>query len=83
MSEFLVRELNRGGLLAERGNFTLQVGAYPETIKDTMTAKQGVPDLFLVPRELFDHQLGISAVELEFPLYYNFYLKKPCTLPVC
>ncbi len=76
MSEFLVRELNRGGLLAERGNFTLQVGAYPETIKDTMTAKQGVPDLFLVPRELFDHQLGISAVELEFPLYYNFYLKK-------
>ena len=76
MSEFLVRELNRGGLLAERGNFTLQVGAYPETIKDTMAAKQGVPDLFLVPRDLFDHQLGISAVELEFPLYYNFYLKK-------
>ncbi|MBX3168874.1 MAG: cyclic nucleotide-binding domain-containing protein [Candidatus Eremiobacteraeota bacterium] len=83
MSEFLVRELNRGGLLAERGNFTLQVGAYPETIKDTMTAKQGVPDLFLVPRELFDHQLGISAVELEFPLYYNFYLKKRKLRFVC
>lgn len=76
MSEFLLKELSRGGLVAERGNFTLQVGAYPETIKDTMTAKQGVPDLFLVPSELFDHELGISAVELEFPLYYNFYLKK-------
>lgn len=76
MPEFLAQELNRGGLLVRHGDFTLQVGAYPETIKDTMTAKQGVPDLFLVPRELFDHHLGISAVELEFPLYYNFYLKK-------
>lgn len=76
MSEFLLQELSRGGLLAERGDFTLQVGAYPETIKDTMTGKLGVPDLFLVPQELFDHHLGISAVELEFPLYYNFYLKK-------
>ena len=83
MSEFLVQELSRGGLLAERGNFTLQVGAYPETIKDTMTAKLGVPDLFLVPRELFDHELGISAVELEFPLYYNFYLKKRKLRFVC
>lgn len=83
MSEFLAQELNRGGLLVRQGDFTLQVGAYPETIKDTMAAKQGVPDLFLVPRELFDHQLGISAVELEFPLYYNFYLKKRKLRFVC
>lgn len=76
MSQFVAQELSRGGLLVENGTFTLQVGAYPETIKDTMAAKQGVPDLFLVPQELFDHHLGISAVELEFPLYYNFYLKK-------
>lgn len=83
MSEFVARELSRGGLLVENGTYTLQVGAYPETIKDTMTAKQGVPDLFLVPESLFDHQLGISAVELEFPLYYNFYLKKRRLRFVC
>jgi CRP-like cAMP-binding protein/glyoxylase-like metal-dependent hydrolase (beta-lactamase superfamily II) len=76
MTAFVLQELNRGGLLVQRGEWMLQVGAYPETIKDTMAAKQGVPDLFLVPQELFDRQLGISAVELEFPLYYNFYLKK-------
>ena len=76
MSEFQAQELRRGGLLVQRGDFHLQVGAYPETIKDTMAARLGVPDLFLVPEELFDHRLGISAVELEFPLYYNYYLKK-------
>lgn len=76
MSEFATQELNRGGLLVANDRFTLQVGAYPETIKDTIGAKQGVPDLFLVPQELFDRQLGISAVELEFPLYYNFYLRQ-------
>lgn len=83
MSEFLVQELRRGGLLVQQGDFTLQVGAYPETIKDTMAAKQGVPDLFLVPTELFDHRFGISAVELEFPLYYNFYLRKRKLRFVC
>lgn len=53
----------------------LQVGAYPETIKDTLKADTGVPNLFILPNQLFDIHNGISLAELEFPLYYNYYVK--------
>lgn len=59
----------------EDEGFFLQIGAYPETIKDTMTSGRGVPDLYLLPESLFDTRAGISAADLEFPLYFNFYLK--------
>ena len=57
------------------GDLHLQVGDYPETIKDTMTSSEGVPQIFVVPERLFDAYLGVSAAELEFPVYFNFYLK--------
>jgi len=53
----------------------MQVGAYPETIKDTLTTASGVPDLFLVPEQMFDAYLGVSSAELEFPLYFNYFIK--------
>ncbi len=53
----------------------MQVGAYPETIKDTLITASGVPDLFLVPEQMFDAYLGVSSAELEFPLYFNYYVK--------
>ena len=73
-SGFSVSLLERGGKLIQSQGFVVQLGAYPETIKDTMT--EGVPDLYLIPESLFDVQAGISAAELEFPLYYNYYLKR-------
>ncbi|MBI3928784.1 MAG: cAMP/cGMP-dependent 3',5'-cyclic-AMP/GMP phosphodiesterase [Armatimonadetes bacterium] len=69
----IVENLARGGTLVRNESFLLQIGAYPETIKDTMGS--GVPDLFLVPAELFDTTRGISAADLEFPIYYNYFLK--------
>lgn len=56
------------------GDFLAQIGAHPETIKDTMK-ESGVPSLFILPSTLFDIHNGISLGELEFPLYYNYYLK--------
>lgn len=67
--------LPRGGVLVEAPELRFQIGSYPETIKDTMPLPAGVPDLFVVPDELFDTEAGVSASDLEFPLYYNFYLK--------
>lgn len=52
-----------------------QVGAYPETIKDTMRGESGVPSFYILPASLFDINNGISLSELEFPLYYNYYVK--------
>jgi CRP-like cAMP-binding protein len=65
----------RGGILVAYGDFFLQIGAYPETIKDTIKTKKGVPDLYLLPEELFDTEAGISAADLEFPVYFNYYMK--------
>lgn len=72
-------QLPRGGTLVEGQGFRMQIGSYPETIKDTMKSAGGVPDLFLLPDILFDFQLGVSNSDLEFPLYFNFFIKgKKC-----
>lgn len=56
-----------------------QIGSYPETIKDTMKSEGGVPNLYLLPDDLFDTYLGVSNNELEFPVYFNFFIKgQPC-----
>lgn len=75
MSDFTVEALPRGGQLVSWAGFLAQIGAYPETIKDTMKTGSGVPNLFLMPEKLFDLDNGVSLAELEFPLYYSFYLK--------
>ena len=74
VNRFTIKDLQRGGQLVTSGPFSAQIGAYPETIKDTIV-HQGVPDLFLIPEALFDARIGVSNAELEFPLYYNYYLK--------
>lgn len=61
----------------------MQVGAYPETIKDTMGRPHGVPSIFLLPERLFDVSKGVSRAEIEFPVYFNFYLRSQKTLIIC
>lgn len=80
---FSVRQLSRGGVVVQFGDLLFQVGAYPETIKDTMQSSEGVPQIFVVPEQLFDPYLGVSAAELEFPVYFNFYLKQRKIRFVC
>ena len=81
--EFSIRPLTRGGQLISWGPLFFQVGAYPETIKDTMPISEGVPQIFVVPERLFDPALGVSAAELEFPVYFNFFLKSRKVRFVC
>lgn len=78
-----LEELPRGGLLVSGAGLRMQVGAYPETIKDTMLMAEGVPDLYLLPDLLFDTEAGVSAAELEFPLYYNFYVQRRKLRLIC
>ena len=82
-STFQVTNLPRGGFLIRWGSFVAQLGAYPETIKDTLKGETGVPDLFILPKALFDIHNGVSLSELEFPLYYNFYIRKRKLRFVC
>jgi CRP-like cAMP-binding protein/glyoxylase-like metal-dependent hydrolase (beta-lactamase superfamily II) len=80
---FEVFELPRGGQVFSWGELVVQLGAYPETIKDTMGHPYGVPSTFLLPERLFDVSKGVSRAEIEFPVYFNFYLRGQKTLLIC
>jgi len=78
-----VRVLPRGGYLVDTPAGYIQFGSPPETIKDTMTFEKGVPKIFVLTRDLFNWIKGISVAEIEFPMYYNFFIKKQKTLVIC
>jgi hypothetical protein len=60
----------------------IQFGSPPETIKDTMRLP-GACRIFRPAAELFNWIKGISVGEIEFPLYYNFFIKKKKTFILC
>ncbi|MCF7927502.1 MAG: cAMP/cGMP-dependent 3',5'-cyclic-AMP/GMP phosphodiesterase [Spirochaetales bacterium] len=78
-----VIQLPRGGYLAHTPIGPIQFGSPPETIKDTMGTEHGVPQYFVLPKKFFNWIKGISVAEVEFPLYYNFFLKKRKTTIIC
>jgi CRP-like cAMP-binding protein len=75
--------LPRGGTLVEGEGFRIQMGSYPETIKDTMKTEKGVPDLYLLPDDLFDTHLGVSNADLEFPVYFNYFIRQQKCRFIC
>lgn len=77
-----VIELPRGGYLTKTSEGQIQFGAPPETIKDTVVTKESVPQIFVLPRQLFHWQKGINVADMEFPLYFNFFIRKQKTLIV-
>ncbi len=75
--------LPRGGYLVDTSIGYVQFGSPPETIKDTMLLPDGVPTIFVLPYEFFNWIKGMSVAELEFPLYYNFFIKQKKTRILC
>ena len=75
--------LSRGGFITDTSEGLIQVGCPPETIKDTITSYQEVPKIFILPKVFFNLEKYLSLVELEFPIYYNFFLFKKKTIIVC
>ncbi len=71
-----VVQLPRGGVLLKTADGPIQIGATPETIKDTLGLIGEVPEYYLLPNHLFSPERGISQADIEFPAYYNFFLKK-------
>ena len=70
-----VTNLPRGGFLLDTPEGYVQFGSPPETIKDTMALPNSVPQIFVMPRQLFNWKKGINLSDLEFPIYFNFFLK--------
>jgi len=75
--------LPRGGFLVNTPIGYVQFGSPPETIKDTMTMEGGVPEIFVLPQNMFNWVKGISIAEVEFPLYYNFFIRGKKTTIIC
>lgn len=71
--------LPRGGYLVDTSAGYVQFGSPPETLKDTIFLPKGVPSVFVLPMEHFDPKQGMSVAEIEFPIYFNFFLKKKKT----
>lgn len=66
--------LPRGGVAVKTSAGLIQVGVPPETIKDTMPLPEGVPPVFVLTRELFDYERGVSVAEVEFPIFYHYFI---------
>lgn len=71
-----VNRLPRGGYLVPTSEGYIQFGSPPETIKDTMGLPEKVPRIFILMNELFSVEKGIAVAEVEFPLYYNHFLRQ-------
>lgn len=77
--EGVITSLPRGGYLVNTSIGYIQFGSPPETLKDTIFLPLGVPKIFILPIEHFDPKQGMSVAEIEFPIYYNYFLKKQKT----
>ena len=75
--------LPRGGFLVQTPAGYVQFGSPPETIKDTMKLPGGVPEIFVLPEKMFNWIKGISIAEIEFPLYWNYFIRQKKTLIIC
>jgi CRP-like cAMP-binding protein len=78
-----VMVLSRGGYLVDTPDGYIQFGSPPETIKETMLMPKNVPEIFVLTSELFNWDKGISTAEIEFPIYYNFFIRSKKTTIIC
>ena len=74
--EVNVINLPKGGKLIPSLIGNIQYGMPPETIKDSSKIEGGVPEYFIIPTRRFDWKDGINFMEFEFPVYYNFFIRK-------
>ncbi len=78
-----VHRLPRGGVIVETSAGAVQLGAPPETIKDALAAGLEVPATFVMPQTWFARKRGVTVAELEFPAYYNYFLRGRRVTAVC
>lgn len=71
-----IYKLNKGGIHVMTRLGPIQYGIPPESIKDSINQGLEVPEYFIIAESRFDFEDGISLMEFEFPVYFNFFLRK-------
>jgi phosphoribosyl 1,2-cyclic phosphodiesterase len=69
-----VIRLPRGGAVVRTSAGPVQLGCPPETIKDILAAKLEVPSVFVLPMTWFASPRGLVLAEIEFPVYFNYFV---------
>ena len=75
--------LDRGGYLVRAGETLIQIGCPPETIKDTLQCEKKIPSIFVLGNDYLCESSFKSLIEVEFPIYYNFFLLKKKITIIC
>ena len=75
--------LPKGGVVINTSIGKFQYGVPPESVKDSIANNFEVAEFFIIPNDQFDFISGMSLMELEFPVYYNFFFKRKKTTIIC
>ena len=78
-----VVELPRGGTHVTTKLGAIQFGMPPETIKDALNLGLEVPHFYVIPKQRFNLQMGLSVAEFEFPAFFNFFVKQSSVELIC
>ncbi|MEN2998566.1 MAG: cyclic nucleotide-binding domain-containing protein [Brevinematia bacterium] len=77
-------QLPRGGyIFLSDGKILFQLGVPPETIKDSIKMFGEAPQYYVVPRNMIDKTTFLNVAEIEFPIYYNYFIRKRKTFILC
>eukprot|EP01103_Thecamoeba_quadrilineata_P012174 TRINITY_DN3074_c0_g1_i1.p1 TRINITY_DN3074_c0_g1~~TRINITY_DN3074_c0_g1_i1.p1 ORF type:complete len:788 (-),score=160.94 TRINITY_DN3074_c0_g1_i1:824-3187(-) len=68
-----IQRLEEGAFTYDGPGGILQIGIPPETIKASMLQGKNVPQVFVFPPPIY--KSDSSIVEVEFPVYFNFFIK--------
>ena len=71
-----IHHLPRGGIYVKTSIGAVQFGMPPETIKDSLNLGLATPLIYVIPKERFNMTVGVNVAELEFPTYYNYFIKQ-------
>ncbi|MFN4244569.1 MAG: cyclic nucleotide-binding domain-containing protein [Brevinematia bacterium] len=76
--------LPRGGyIFLKNGRILFQFGVPPETIKDSIKIFGEAPQYYVIPKSMIDVMTFLNIAEVEFPIYYNYFIKKRKTVVIC
>lgn len=71
-----ITRLPRGGVHVRTSMGAIQFGMPPETIKDVLSAGLELTTTYVIPKERFNLNLGVTCAEIEFPMFYSFFFQK-------
>jgi len=68
--------LPKGGMIIDTSIGAIQLGAPPETIKDSMSLNRAVPTYYIAPKNLFSHKKMSSLIDVIQKMKVYTYFKK-------